>query len=319
MTEMKQRAAEDELLSAYLDGELTAAEREHLEARLLTDPALQRELDALRRTVTLVRDLPPAPLPRNFILSPGMLSSPSPPLPSSPQGRRRAFRPWFAPSLTAATLIVALLFAIVLVNDIRFSRLPTATAPQIVGYTPGEAVATAPVTTVVEETEAEKLAVEYEATDEEREEEYAESRGQEFTPSPPALASPTFGAGRDSGLPPSPAPLVAGAAMTTATTMPPVAVAPPATEVVTAGARAIPAEGPTEETFGEQPREPSPSLAAPSVPPEEPATETVAALPGPSPWRGWVIGLGVLTLTMTGASVLAWRARPRARIEETEE
>ena len=308
---MKQRTArmtQDELLSAYLDGELTAEEREHLEARLLTDPALQRRLDTLHRTVALVHDLPQAPLPRNFILSPGMLSSPSPTAPTVPKVRRRVLPPWIAPSLTVATTIVAMLFAIVLVNSIRFSHLPMATAPQTVEYDMPEKA----ITTVV----VEELAVEHEAEQEATDDEQAQSLGSESTPPPPAL-SPTLGAGMDSGpsFSSSPAPLVAGAAIATSTataryeTMPPIATAPPVTEVVTEGGIAA-IEEETEETFREQPEGPSPSPAALlTLPEEEPVTETAVAFPGPSPWRVWAIGLGILTLILIVASVLAWRAR----------
>ena len=58
----------NELLSAYLDGELNPSDRARLEAQLASDPALQAELDVLRRTVAMVHDLPFVPAPRNFLL-----------------------------------------------------------------------------------------------------------------------------------------------------------------------------------------------------------------------------------------------------------
>jgi len=58
----------DELLSAYIDGLVTNEEKARVEAAVAADPALAWELDSLRRTVELVRDLPPVPLPRSFIL-----------------------------------------------------------------------------------------------------------------------------------------------------------------------------------------------------------------------------------------------------------
>ena len=79
----------DELLSAYLDGQLSVAERERLEERLATDAALQAELEALRRTVAWVRELPPAPLPRNFILPPTIEARPRP----TPAARPRRAEP----------------------------------------------------------------------------------------------------------------------------------------------------------------------------------------------------------------------------------
>jgi hypothetical protein len=62
-----------ELLSAYLDGALTEAERADLEARLQTDAELSRELARLRATVDLVRTLPTLSAPRDFTLTRDMV------------------------------------------------------------------------------------------------------------------------------------------------------------------------------------------------------------------------------------------------------
>jgi hypothetical protein len=111
----------DELLSAYLDGQLSAGERARLEARLATDPELQAELDALRQTVALVRDLPPVPLPRNFILpQTADKLHPKATRPQSPPSLRPR-QAWAAPLLTAATTVVSLLFGVVLAADLWFS------------------------------------------------------------------------------------------------------------------------------------------------------------------------------------------------------
>ena len=123
----------DELLSAYLDDQLSAGERARLEAHLATDPHLQAELDALRQTVALVRDLPPVPLPRNFILpqTADKLHPKTARPRSSPSPRPR--RAWAAPLLTAATTVVSLLFGVVLAADLWFSsvgRLPLAPAAE---------------------------------------------------------------------------------------------------------------------------------------------------------------------------------------------
>ena len=105
----------DELLSAYLDGELDGAEQGRLEQQLAADPELQSELDALRRTVEMARDLPVQPIPRNFILPQSAGSRLRPTLTAHP--RRR----WAAPLLTAATSLVSLLFVIVLAGDLLFT------------------------------------------------------------------------------------------------------------------------------------------------------------------------------------------------------
>lgn len=59
-----------ELLSAYLDGEMSDAERHALEQRLATESDLRRALDELRATVGLVSSLPQLKAPRSFALDP---------------------------------------------------------------------------------------------------------------------------------------------------------------------------------------------------------------------------------------------------------
>lgn len=58
----------DELLSAYLDGAVTADERVHIEGALLGDPELKWRLESLRQTVLLLRALPAVETRRNFSL-----------------------------------------------------------------------------------------------------------------------------------------------------------------------------------------------------------------------------------------------------------
>ncbi|MFQ6100714.1 MAG: zf-HC2 domain-containing protein [Anaerolineae bacterium] len=117
----------DELLSAYLDDQLGEEERARLEAQLAADAALQAELEALRHTVALVRDLPAVPVPRNFILPQTMTAQPRPRRPfrarrSAERSRRSPYgRVWAAPLLTAATAAVSLLFVAVLTGDLLLS------------------------------------------------------------------------------------------------------------------------------------------------------------------------------------------------------
>ena len=53
---------DDELLSAYLDNELTPEERARVDERLAADPAARQLLEQLQAVSRAVKDLPPAPL-----------------------------------------------------------------------------------------------------------------------------------------------------------------------------------------------------------------------------------------------------------------
>jgi anti-sigma factor RsiW len=70
-----------ELLSAYLDGELTPSERAALESRLAAESELRETLDGLRLTVWTLQAAPVLQPPRSFVLDPARF-------------RRRA--PWWA-------------------------------------------------------------------------------------------------------------------------------------------------------------------------------------------------------------------------------
>ncbi len=62
-----------ERLSAYIDNQLSPAEKSALEARLATEADLQATLSDLRRTVRALRSLPAVKPPRNFTLTPGQV------------------------------------------------------------------------------------------------------------------------------------------------------------------------------------------------------------------------------------------------------
>ncbi len=71
-----------ELISAYLDGQLSPSQKTALEARLKTEPQLREILVELGQARTLLRKLPARRAPRNFTLSPKMAGV-RPPLPAS--------------------------------------------------------------------------------------------------------------------------------------------------------------------------------------------------------------------------------------------
>lgn len=77
--------ADLELLSAYIDDELSQAERAALETRLAGDDALRAELHSLRQTVRLVRTLPHLQAPRDFRLDPAT---------AQPAGSGGSILPW---------------------------------------------------------------------------------------------------------------------------------------------------------------------------------------------------------------------------------
>ena len=72
-----------DLLSPYLDGEVTQEERALVEQALAASAELQRELELLRRTVALVTALPPIPAPRPFTLTEAAVKTVATPTKSS--------------------------------------------------------------------------------------------------------------------------------------------------------------------------------------------------------------------------------------------
>lgn len=67
-----------EMITAYIDGELTASERSQFERDLSNNAALQQEVDAQRETKRLLSDLPPVRAPRNFTLDPAIYGKTKP-------------------------------------------------------------------------------------------------------------------------------------------------------------------------------------------------------------------------------------------------
>lgn len=92
-----------DLLSAHLDGALSATEAQKLEERLAQDAELQREWQALQMMVGALRDLPLRPAPRDFSLTPEQVGA------SREREPRRiitARRGWFGLASVASLLVV---------------------------------------------------------------------------------------------------------------------------------------------------------------------------------------------------------------------
>lgn len=108
MNGKQSQARIDEVLSAYLDGELSPQERGRLEARLARDPELRHRLEGLRHTVTLVQQLPRMEAPRNFLLSPSMAGQ-------RQERPRPTPRRWLAPALTFTSALSGLMLVAFLI------------------------------------------------------------------------------------------------------------------------------------------------------------------------------------------------------------
>ena len=100
------RVGHQSMLSAYLDGELTARQRAKLENELNRNSALKAELDDLRRTVQMVRSLPTLAVPRSFTLDPAVY------------GRVKPRRLYLYPIMRAATVAAMLVFVFLFAGDL---------------------------------------------------------------------------------------------------------------------------------------------------------------------------------------------------------
>lgn len=112
-----------ELLSAYLDGQLTPSDSARLESRLRSNRELVSTLDDLRAARTLLRKLPKRRAPRNFTLTRKMVGM-NPPLP-------RAY-PAFRFATVAATLLFIFTFGVKALAPLTFGFGAAATeAPEL--------------------------------------------------------------------------------------------------------------------------------------------------------------------------------------------
>lgn len=96
-------------LSPYIDGRLTPGETGELEAHLAGCDACRRELDELRATASVLRELPQAEPRRSFALTPGMLERRATPRPSAPP---------LAAGMRLASAAVAVALTVVAIGDL---------------------------------------------------------------------------------------------------------------------------------------------------------------------------------------------------------
>jgi hypothetical protein len=97
-----------EVLSAYLDGELSARERARLESALESRPELRAAMEDLQRTRMILRSQPTIRAPRNFTLSPQMVG-----ISSEKQSSFQLF-----PVFRLTSVLATLLFVFVVLGDL---------------------------------------------------------------------------------------------------------------------------------------------------------------------------------------------------------
>jgi len=102
-------------LSTYIDGRLEARERERVERHLAVCPPCREEVVSLRQTVSVLRELPPRPLPRSFAL------------PASARAAQARHRRWDVAfgALRTATLVTATLLMLLVSGDALLSAALT--------------------------------------------------------------------------------------------------------------------------------------------------------------------------------------------------
>ena len=100
----------EELISAYLDQQVTAEEKQFFERHVATCADCRAQLAATRSMVAALRAMPVVKAPRSFVLPREMARSP----------KRSAFA-WY-PALRLATVLAALAFVVLFAGDLLISR-----------------------------------------------------------------------------------------------------------------------------------------------------------------------------------------------------
>jgi hypothetical protein len=288
-----------EMLSLYIDGELSSGDRARVEEHLAECDDCTWELETLRQTVDLMAQLPKVPVPRAFTI----YETPRP----RPFGLFQAR--WVYTYLKGATALAAALLILVLAADalFQFQRMTTSLAPA------KEFAAPAAAPTVIARQEAPPAPTEAPSLPE-------EVLGEaEVTPSPSPvegtkalvpMPTPTAPAARDDGL--------AARAGATAT---PLATPVPPVEKAEATGTPLPAaamEAPAEEGALEAPAAPA---AAPMATPQPQMTATpipAGAVPSATP-TPMAVATATVTATSVPTATPVSMARAPAEVRPTEE
>ncbi len=120
-----------DLLSPYLDGEVTPEERLLVEEALAASPELRADLEDLRQTVALVATLPHVPAPRPFTLTEADAQR-AKPAPRRGWFSLLALRPWVGGLAAMAAVLVCMLA----VGGLLFRGVSTPGQPQQAAYAP---------------------------------------------------------------------------------------------------------------------------------------------------------------------------------------
>lgn len=129
---------DEELIAAYVDGDVTAEERLQVESAMAASEQVAWEVESLRQTVELLREMPKAALPRSFVLTESQVedvlharrarSNPSPTAgvekspPESPWQRILSFLSGGNLLYRNAAMAAAVLLLIVVVADISLPQ-----------------------------------------------------------------------------------------------------------------------------------------------------------------------------------------------------
>jgi len=257
-------------LSAYLDNQLSLAEKAKLEARLNREPDLKATLEDLRMTVRALRALPVVKPPRHFTLTLAQARVSAPP-------RRVLF-----PVLRLATALAALAFVVVVAGDFATNLAAPAAAPAPASVAEKSAPPTVAGETEAVVQQAAPVATQAPAESVGATASSADTTTETGTPAAAALVAPIPTAAPGGAAPPESPPTAA------------------ATVEGSAGARAsiVPTEPPTVEA-----ETTSTYYAVTST-----AGEAQRATPSSSPLRYVEAGLALLTLLLALAAWV-WRAR----------
>lgn len=110
MTRQNDHMRAEELISAYLDNQVTAAEKQFFERHLASCADCRAQLEVTRSMVTALRAMPTVKAPRSFVLPRALAKQP-----------KRSIFAWY-PALRLATVVAAIVFMIVFAGDLLTTR-----------------------------------------------------------------------------------------------------------------------------------------------------------------------------------------------------